>query len=86
MVEAFPATSAMVTFWVRQDQQDTGLAEAVAGAVNHWLLSDWPLEMHLFRVLPDERSSRMALEGLGLTQVHLTLPGDERPYLWYQPA
>jgi hypothetical protein len=86
LLDAFPQRSAMVTFWVRQDQQDTGLAEALAAAANDWLLHDWPLEMHLFRVLPDERSSRMALEGLELTQTHLELPGEERPYLWYQPA
>lgn len=86
VIHAFPPDSAMVTFWVRQDQQDTGLAEAVAEAANDWLLNDWPLEMHLFRVLPEERSSRAALERLRLTQAHLTLPGNERPYLWYQPA
>lgn len=75
----------MVTFWLRQDQQDTGLAEAVAGAVNDWLLDDWPLAMHCFRVLPDERSSRFALERLNLRKTRLTLPGEPRPYLWYQP-
>lgn len=76
----------MVTFWLRQDQQDNGLAEAVADRVNDWLLNDWPLGRHVFRVLPDERSSRRALQRLNLLQTHLTLPGDGRPYLWYQPA
>jgi RimJ/RimL family protein N-acetyltransferase len=86
LIDAFPPRSAMVTFWLRQDQQHTGLAEELVRAANDWLLNDWPLEMHLFRVLPDERSSRMALERLKLTQTQLTLPGEERPYLWYQPA
>jgi hypothetical protein len=86
VLEAFPSASAMVTFWLRQDQQDTGLAVAVVEAVNAWLLNDWPLAMHLFRVLPDETSSRMAAERLGLRQTHLTLPGEARPYLWYQPG
>lgn len=86
VVDAFPSTSAMVTFWLRQDQQDTGLAVAVVEAAHDWLLNDWPLAMHLFRVLPDERSSVMALERLNLPQTHLTLPGEERPYLWYRPS
>lgn len=86
VVDAFPPASAMVTFWLRQDQQENGLAEAVAETVNDWLLNDWPLGRHLFRVLPDERSSRRALQRLNLLQTQLTLPGDERPYLWYQPA
>lgn len=86
VVDAFPPASAMVTFWLRQDQQDNGLAEAVAETVNDWLLNDWPMGRHLFRVLPDERSSRRALQRLKLLQTHLTLPGEERPYLWYQPA
>lgn len=86
VIDALPPASAMVTFWLRQDQQDTGLAEVVVEAVNDWLLSDWPLAMHLFRVLPDERSSRMALEHLDLKQTHLMLPGEVRPYLWYQRA
>jgi len=86
VVEAFPPASAMVTFWLRQDQQDNGLAEAVAETVNDWLLNDWPLGSHVFRVLPDERSSRRALQRLNLLQTHLTLPGDGRPYLWYQSA
>ncbi|WP_250030943.1 hypothetical protein [Paractinoplanes maris] len=83
-VGAFPATAAMVTFWLRQDQQDTGLAEAVTEAVDDWLRTGWPLATHLFRVLPAELSSRRALERLDLEPVHLTLPGDQRPYLWYQ--
>ena len=74
----------MVTFWVRQDQLETGLVEAVAEAGNGWLLSEWPLRAHLFRILPAERASRRALERLSLSRVQLPLPGDERPYLWYQ--
>jgi hypothetical protein len=43
LLAAVPSASAMVTFWFRQDQQDTGLAEAVAETVNDWLTSEWPL-------------------------------------------
>lgn len=81
VVDRTPVNTAMVTFWLRQDQQDSGLAEIVVGAVNTWLLDEWPLSAHLFRVLPDEWSSVVALDRLGLQRIHLAHPGDERPYL-----
>jgi RimJ/RimL family protein N-acetyltransferase len=83
LVGSLPESSAMVTFWLRQDQQDSGLPEAVATAVDEWLLTAWPFDRHLFRVLPGERSSCAALEALGLPQVRLTLPGESRPYRWH---
>lgn len=85
LLDSVPSTSAMVTFWLRLDQQDTGLAEVVVEAVNDWLLNDWPLATHLFRILPGEGSSRRALERLTLRPIHLDLPGEKRPYLWYGP-
>jgi Acetyltransferase (GNAT) domain len=85
-VDALPAASAMVTFWLRQDQQDSGLAEAVVGAVGEWLRHDWPLDWYLFRVLPGERSSCAALDESALQRIRLALPGEPRPYRWYQPA
>jgi hypothetical protein len=54
--------------------------------VNDWLLTAWPFESHLFRVLPGERSSRAALEQHGLRRRELEVPGERRPYLWYQPV
>jgi len=86
LIDALPPASAMVTFWLRQDQQDTGLAEAVVRAVNDWVRDDWPLSLHLFRALPDELSSRAALEHLDLKQIDLKLPNVEPPYRWYQPT
>lgn len=86
LIDETPLASAMVTFWLRQDQQDTGLAEVVVEAVNDWILSEWPLTAHLFRVLPGERSSCVALDRLNLRKSRLTVPGDERPYNWYQPS
>lgn len=83
LVDETPLDSAMVTFWLRQDQQDTGLAEAVVKAVNDWILDEWPLTAHFFRVLPGERSSCVALDRLGLRMVRLALPGEARPYIWY---
>lgn len=85
LIEGVQPATAMVTFWLRQDQQGTGLADVVVRAVNDWLLTEWPLATHLFRVLPDERSSCTALDRLNLRKIHLFLPGDTRRYLWYQP-
>jgi len=84
LVDETPLDTAMVTFWLRQDQQETDLAEVVVEAVNDWLLDEWPLAAHVFRVLPGERSSCRALDRLGLQKSRLVLPGDERPYIWYQ--
>ena len=82
----FPAGSAMVTFWLRQDHQDTRLADTVVEAVNTWLLTAWPLTTYLFRCLPAERSSREALEQANLRPVTPRLNGEQRPYLWYGPV
>jgi hypothetical protein len=84
LLDAVPPASAMVTFWLRQDQQETGLADVVVEAVNDWLLTEWPLATHFFRVLPAERSSCIALDRLNLRKTRLHLPGDTRPYVWYQ--
>lgn len=87
LLESTPSASAMVTFWLRQSQQDTGLADVVVEAVNDWLVTEWPLQTHLFRVLPAERSSCAALDRMNnLHRFSLTLPGEPRPYLWYQPV
>jgi RimJ/RimL family protein N-acetyltransferase len=85
LLDAVPPHSAMVTFWLRQDQQDTGLADVVAEAVNEWLLTEWPFPAHVFRALPGERSSCAALDRLKLQQIRIALPDDPRPYRWYQP-
>jgi RimJ/RimL family protein N-acetyltransferase len=84
LVDETPLDSAMVTFWLRQDHQETDLAEVVVDAVNDWLVDEWPLAAHAFRVLPGERSSCRALDRLGLRKARLALSGDERPYIWYQ--
>ena len=86
LLDAVPSASAMVTFWLRQDQQDNGLADVVVEAVNDWLLTEWPLATHFFRVRPEERSSRAALDRLNLRKSRLAVPGDPRSYVWYQPS
>ena len=83
LLDRVPRPSAMVTFWIRQDLLDTGLPEAVAEAVDEWLLTAWPFAMHLFRVLPAEVSSVRALDRLPLPQTRLELAAEERPFLWY---
>ena len=84
VIDGTPRDSAMVTFWLRQDHRTTGLADDVVEAVDAWLRDEWPLERALFRVLPAERGSRSALERLGLGRVELELPGEPRPYLWFE--
>lgn len=86
LVAAWAPTSAMVTFWLRQDEQDTDLADVVVEAVDGWLTREWPIAAHVFRVLPAERSSCAALERAGLRKVELALPGEPRPYLWFRPT
>lgn len=74
-----------VTFWIRQDRQDTDLPYDVVQAVDSWLDNDWPTTGHVFRILPAERSSKAALERAGLRPVSVRQPEDEtRPYLYYR--
>jgi hypothetical protein len=86
LVDEIPLDSAMVTFWLRQDQENTDLAEVLVRAVNDWIIDEWPLTEHFFRVLPGERSSCAARDRLGLRKARLALPGDERPYVWYRSS
>ncbi len=76
-VSQFTNRSAMVTFWLRQDQQDTDLAEVVVGTVHRWLSQEWQLDRHAFRNLPGEESSLRALMGSGMGR--FGVPSFERP-------
>ena len=58
----------------------------MAEAVNDWLFTEWPVATYSFRVLPDERSSCTALDRLNLRKTRLSLPGDTRPYIWYESS
>ena len=86
ILSAIPPTTAMVTFWTRQDQEHAGLAETVAAAVSRWLVTDWPFALCLFRILPSERVSLTALERLQLQPVELRLPGKAKRYLWFRAS
>jgi RimJ/RimL family protein N-acetyltransferase len=77
--------SAIVTFWLRQDQQQTSLAADVITAVHQWLLADWPFDDHVFRVNQAEHASIRALEQCGFG-VRFSLPTGETsaPYLFWR--
>lgn len=82
-LKRFPADSAMVTFWLRQDRGQ--LTSDVAAALDDWLHDTWPLKCALFRALPDEHESIAAFESLDLPSVALELPDEPRRYYrWYR--
>lgn len=76
------AASAMITFWLRQDQLHTPLAQQVITAVHAWLVRDWPFADHLFRVNHEEHASLAALDQCGL-QRRFELMLDKPPYHYY---
>ncbi|MBW6435585.1 hypothetical protein KZ829_17735 [Actinoplanes hulinensis] len=80
--DCFPEGAPMVTFWIRQDRED--LTATVARAVHDWLLTAWPFPAHVFRILPGEHASRVALAGLGLRGRVLSPALEPRPHLWFQ--
>jgi hypothetical protein len=80
----FTPSSAMVTFWIRQDRQRTDLPATVAASIHRWIESAWEFGTHVFRVRPEETSSCVALERLPLHRVALDTPLEPRHYRWYQ--
>lgn len=83
-VRAFPRATALVTFWVRQDLQSSRLPDDVARAVDRWVSDEWPVDAHVFRVLPTELATRRALTRSGLEPLQLGLDREPRPYEWYR--
>ena len=81
--ERYGRAAAMVTFWLRQDIENPDLAQTVADAVDTWIRDEWPLNTHIFRVLPAERSSIIGLQTAGFDPVEIFLPGQNLPYLWF---
>jgi hypothetical protein len=82
----FPAASVLVTFWIRQDRQQTPLPRVVAAAVHGWITAEWPVDAHVFRIRPAEETSAAAIAQAGLRPVQVPLPGEHAEYLWYAPA
>lgn len=64
---ALTDSTAMVTFWIRQDRQQTSLSTQLVIALHHWLLSQWPFDRHFFRVNPQEHESIQSLEQHGFS-------------------
>lgn len=81
--ERYRQAAAMVTFWLRQDLENSGLAQTLVDALDSWIREDWPLNTHIFRVLPAERSSVIGLRTAGFHPVEIPLPGQNPPYLWF---
>ncbi|GAA0454197.1 hypothetical protein Aca07nite_66850 [Actinoplanes capillaceus] len=79
--DCFPEAAWMATFWIRQGHED--LTGAVVRAVHDWLLTE--CSAHVFRILPGEHASRVALAGLGLRERVLSPALEPRPYLWFTP-
>ena len=71
--------TAIITFWVRQDRQETDLPQQVVAAVHDWIAAEWPFDDHLFRVNPEEHTSIRALEQCGF-QVRFEVRMNEPPY------
>ncbi|GGN59372.1 hypothetical protein GCM10010112_14310 [Actinoplanes lobatus] len=69
----------MVTFRIRQGRED--LTGAVVRAVHGRLLTE--RSAHVFRILPGEHASRVALAGLGLRERVLSPALEPRPYPWF---
>lgn len=81
--ESYGPASAMVTFWLRQDLESADRARTVAEAVDGWIRDEWPLDAHVFRVLPTERCSVTGLQAAGFDLLALSLPGQHSGYLWF---
>ena len=79
LVAQVAETTAMITFWVRQEHQHTSLALHVVSAIHNWLREDWPFADHVFRVTQEEYTSVRALEQSGL-QVRFDLDITTSPY------
>jgi hypothetical protein len=82
---AAPATTdatAMLTFWVRQEEQETDLPDQVARAVHAWMRGAWASDDHVFRVNQAEQRSVQALERAGLHR-RSTIDLPASPYRYY---
>lgn len=63
--QRFDNQAAMITFWVRQDQEVTALPLAVVCGIRAWIEREWRFSSALFRVNPSETSSLAALRAAG---------------------
>ncbi len=57
---------AMVTFWVREEEQESEVPDKVVQSVEQWLQDEWDFNGHLWRIRQEETRSNLALERAGL--------------------
>jgi hypothetical protein len=76
------AGAAIVTFWVRQDNEDADLSRRLVIALRKWFGREWTFAGIFFRVNRDEIGSLRALEAAGLTRLY-TLATDYAPHEYY---
>jgi hypothetical protein len=57
---------AMVTFWVREVEQESDLPDHVVREVEAWLQQEWEFAGYVWRVRNEERRSILAMEQAGL--------------------
>ncbi len=84
LVDETPVAAAMVTFWLRQDHQDTGLAEVVVG--DRERVAPRPVAVPHARLPGPARRAVLpaGARPTGPADVRPALPRDGRPYIWYQ--
>jgi RimJ/RimL family protein N-acetyltransferase len=84
-VARFSPTTALVTFWLRQDTDGTGFVDEIVPALITWLSTAWRFDDHLFRVNAAETDSIAALERAGLRRwMTVDLPPLPYPYYFYR--
>jgi RimJ/RimL family protein N-acetyltransferase len=60
------AKEAMVTFWMREDEQEGELPDIVVRSVETWLHQEWQFKGHFWRIRNEEIRSMVAMEQAGL--------------------
>ncbi len=57
---------AIVSFWVRGDEQEGEMPDVVVREVEKWLRDEWNFEGHLWRIREQETRSQLVLKRAGL--------------------
>ncbi len=76
--------SAMILFWLCRARRDQDFAYQLLNTLHHWLIHDWDLDDHLFRVYPTDVITVQALQAAGL-RLHFSLDTAvmPTPYVFY---
>lgn len=57
---------AMITFWLREEAEESDFPDHMVREVQQWLVQSWQMAGHLWRIRPQEHRSLLALERAGL--------------------